>query len=661
MTDLGPRRRPSPGPTGQGGAEQNPSWRSAPLSPAVLDAVSVPVVVLDRRAHVRFANRTAVRLLARGGEALVGRPFWELVPSPKAREEARRLFEHLCGGEEGHQELDWVVQDEHGHSVTWTVCTAGVGDAHCIVVTGVDHSETRYMEDALRDSQARTQAILGAAVDAVVTIDEQGIIESVNPATERLFGYAAGELVGRNVKLLMPSPYREEHDEYLRRYRETDLPHIIGIGREVRGRHKDGSILPLDLAVSEVNLGGRRLFTGVLRDISERKRAEQEMSRMRLNLKSIIDSMPSILVGVDREGRITAWNQSAELITRVSAAAAAGHYFVDFFPEYAEHFEQLREAVRRHAPMTTKRIAHAVDGETRFADVMVYPLQDGGGSEGAVIRVDDVTERVRIEQMMVQTEKMMSLGGVAAGMAHEINNPLGAITQSCQNIVRRVSPALPRNEETAAAIGVDLGEVRRYLEAREILHFLDGIQDASARAAKIVSDMLTFARYSETHRAPTDLREVLDTAVRLAASDYDLKKRYDFKHFQVDREYDDHLPPVPCDRSAIEQVLLNLLKNAAQAITETGRAPHRIWLRTRREGTCARIEVEDNGPGMDEATRRRVFEPFFTTKPVGLGTGLGLSVSYFIVTEQHHGSMSVESSAGHGARFVIRLPLGKAR
>jgi polar amino acid transport system substrate-binding protein len=147
--------------------------------------------------------------------------------------------------------------------------------------------------------------------------------------------------------------------------------------------------------------------------------------------------------------------------------------------------------------------------------------------------------------------------------------------------------------------------------------------------------------------------------LELAASDYDLKKKHDFRRIHIEREYADDLPPVHCDGTQIQQVLLNLLRNGAQAMAEmvdAGKAPS-FALRLRREGAMARIEVEDNGPGMSEEVRQRVFEPFFTTKEVGVGTGLGLSVSYFIVTEAHNGTIAVEEGSEGGARFVVRLPL----
>nr|WP_242482254.1 HAMP domain-containing sensor histidine kinase [Thiocystis violacea] len=169
--------------------------------------------------------------------------------------------------------------------------------------------------------------------------------------------------------------------------------------------------------------------------------------------------------------------------------------------------------------------------------------------------------------------------------------------------------------------------------------------------------MLAYSRRSASSFVAVELSELLEQVLRLASHDYDLKKSYDFRRIQIHRDYAPGSYEIDCDRTAIEQVVLNLLKNAAQAIANAPDGdPPAITISLRDEGERVRLEVADNGPGMPEDVRHRLFEPFFTTKPVGVGTGLGLSVAYFIVTEQHRGTMEVVSKPGAGARFVMRLP-----
>jgi signal transduction histidine kinase len=312
--------------------------------------------------------------------------------------------------------------------------------------------------------------------------------------------------------------------------------------------------------------------------------------------------------------------------------------------------------------MSREKIRRHIDQEVCYNNIFVYPLI-ANGSQGVVLRIDDVTERVRFEEMMIQTEKMMSVGGLAAGMAHEINNPLGGIVQSAQNIIRRISPELPINEQTARDCGTDLESVRAYLDKRNILKFLESIRESGQRAAKIVGNMLNFSRQSESLMAPVNLPELLNRSTELAAHDYNLKKKYDFRHIEIIRDFAPDLPKVPCTATEIEQVILNLIRNAAQAMSggkgQMSDVKGHIILRLKKEENMARIEVEDNGPGMDEKTLERIFEPFFTTKEVGTGTGLGLSVSYFIITNNHKGTIKAESVPGKGTKFIIHLPLNQ--
>ncbi|MES9887624.1 MAG: ATP-binding protein, partial [Candidatus Sedimenticola sp. 6PFRAG1] len=358
------------------------------------------------------------------------------------------------------------------------------------------------------------------------------------------------------------------------------------------------------------------------------KRIQSELDEVRHYLQNVIDSMPSALVAVDTDGKIIHLNTEAARLSGLSMKEASGRMVDHVLPQLSLQMEHIREALQNREPRRLMRQPQQVESETRFADVMVYPLI-ANNVTGAVIRLDDVTERVRMEEMMVQTEKMMSVGGLAAGMAHEINNPLGGILQGLQNIRRRLSPALEKNKESAKRLGVDLEKVQDYLAEREILHFIEGMSEAGQRASEIVSNMLQFSRRADTKREAEDIKALIERTLELATVDYDLKKKYDFRNIEILRDYGDDLPLVPCIPSEIQQVLLNLLRNAAQALYEQeDRAePARITIRTRRENGMAIIDVMDNGPGMEQITSKRIFEPFFTTRPPGTGTGLGLSVS----------------------------------
>lgn len=393
-------------------------------------------------------------------------------------------------------------------------------------------------------------------------------------------------------------------------------------------------------------------------EVQVRSKIEKKLTGFQNYLNSIIDSMPSALIALDEQLYVTQWNQEASALSGTRLDEALNQPIFLAFEPLKPFLPQLKQTVEQHTVAKIERVTWLKDDEPKHYALTFYPLM-GGAGRGVVIRIDDITQRLSLEEMMVQSEKMLSVGGLAAGMAHEINNPLGAILHNVQNIRRRLSPDLPKNLEQAEQTGIALETVNKYLQAREVPQLLDGIQQAGARAAKIVTHMLSFSRRSTRQMAPCDLPALIDQAVEIAGNDFDLAIGFDFKGQAIIRQFDPALGPVPGTANELEQVLLNLLKNAAQAIhqREDDREPGRIILRTKLNPPWAEIQVEDNGIGMSENVRKRTFEPFFTTKEIGQGTGLGLSVSYFIITNNHKGQMEVQSTLGQGTCFTLRLPL----
>ncbi|APC17865.1 PAS domain-containing sensor histidine kinase [Pseudomonas frederiksbergensis] len=393
-------------------------------------------------------------------------------------------------------------------------------------------------------------------------------------------------------------------------------------------------------------------------EVQVRSKIEKKLTGFQNYLNSIIDSMPSALIALDEQLYVTQWNQEASALSGTRLDEALNQPIFLAFEPLKPFLPQLKETVEQHSVVKIERVTWVKDDEPKHYALTFYPLM-GGAGRGVVIRIDDITQRLSLEEMMVQSEKMLSVGGLAAGMAHEINNPLGAILHNVQNIRRRLSTDLPKNIEAAEQVGIELDSVNRYLQNREVPQLLDGIQQAGARAAKIVTHMLSFSRRSNRQMAPCDLPALIDQAVEIAGNDFDLAIGFDFKGQAITRQFDPQLGPVPGTANELEQVLLNLLKNAAQAIhqREDDREPGRIILRTRLNPPWAEIQVEDNGVGMSENVRKRTFEPFFTTKEIGQGTGLGLSVSYFIITNNHKGQMEVQSTLGQGTCITLRLPL----
>ncbi|MCG8550520.1 MAG: HAMP domain-containing histidine kinase, partial [Desulfobacterales bacterium] len=245
--------------------------------------------------------------------------------------------------------------------------------------------------------------------------------------------------------------------------------------------------------------------------------------------------------------------------------------------------------------------------------------------------------------------------------AHEINNPLAGMVQTAQVMGQRLTADLDisAGRKAAKEAGTSIESIDRFMKSRGIPRMIRTIIESGQRVSEIVNNILSFSRKDETIASVHFLDKILDKTLELAGTDYNFKKAYDFKQIQITREYDPNMHTVPCQAGKIQQVVLNILTNGAQAMQEDRTPEPKFILRTYADPArnMACFEIEDNGPGMEETTRKQIFDPFFTTKPAGVGTGLGLSVSYFIITETHKGEMMVESSPGVGSKFIIRLAL----
>ncbi|MBN1876800.1 MAG: response regulator [Anaerolineae bacterium] len=395
--------------------------------------------------------------------------------------------------------------------------------------------------------------------------------------------------------------------------------------------------------------------------IVERRHAEQQIIRLQHLLQNITDSMPSALITLDAEGHVLTWNPAAEQFTHCTEEQLLNNSLWELCPALAHYHPLVDEVLAtQHVAHRHREAVHTPEG-ARYYDVHIFPLLSDAIA-GVVLSIDDATQRVHLEETMLQATKMASVGGLAAGMAHEINNPLGAMMQSAQFLERALNPRHPRTRARLEAAGIDPESLKTYMQERGLFDYLQGIRDMGARAAKIVSDLLSFARKGTSNRAPCDLNKRIQQTIDLAATDYDLTRQYDFRNIEIVYELAPMLPEVMCDGQQIQQVLLNLVRNAAQAMANTNAmaastyAP-RLTLRTLLVESNVRVEVEDNGPGIPETVRKRLFEPFFTTKEVGEGTGLGLWLCWSIIHERHGGRIWAESVRPCGTCFVFELPI----
>ena len=520
--------------------------------------------------------------------------------------------------------------------------------------------ERKQADKALQENRQLLSNILESMDEAVSVIDHEFAYQLVNKKNEEMSGKSRQEVMGRAPWDVFPHIRGTVFETHVRNAMKGGV--ISGV--ESRIIDPDGGETWMKGSFSPLKDSGGSVM-GVVAvgvDITRQKQDEQELIRLRNYLSNVIDAMPSVLVGVDSDGAVTQWNHRAGQLTGISSEKACAKPLDQVFPGLKNEIGLIKASIRDRRVLRKSKVARRNREETRYEDITIFPLE-ANGVKGAVIRVDDVTEQMRMEEMMIQSEKMLSVGGLAAGMAHEINNPLAGMMQTAQVMAQRLTAGagIPANHKAAQTAGTTMESIEQFMADRGINRMVDAIIVSGQRVAQIVNNMLSFARRDDMAKSTHHLNQILDRTIELAATDYNLKKKFDFRQIEITREYDENLPVVPCQASKIQQVILNILTNGTQAMQGAETLNARFIIRTyadpARDMVC--MEIEDNGPGMAEKIRKQVFDPFFTTKPVGVGTGLGLSVSYFIITQNHGGTMDVMSEPGKGSVFTIRLPLGQ--
>ncbi|MCB8948941.1 MAG: PAS domain-containing protein [Ardenticatenaceae bacterium] len=541
------------------------------------------------------------------------------------------------------------------------------GQIKGVVLVFRDVTEAYHTREALQQSEESLRTTLDSIGDAVIATDIQGNVTRLNPVAEKLTGWVAIEAQGQPLTKVFDIVSAQTGETAVNPVAQVlETGKIVGLANHTVLIARDGTEYQIADSAAPIKDDAGQI-TGVVlvfRDVTEEYEMQEKLRSSEFRNRRLLEAFPDLIFVLSEDGTFIDYHATDDNLLYAPPELFLGKKMEDVLPpEIAVAFHDSVEKVIATGKLQIHAYPLFMGGQRNYFEARFIPYDHSN----VLAIVQNITERRNMQELAVQNEKMLSVGGLAAGMAHEINNPLAGMMQTASVMSNRLTNLeMPANQRAAEAAGISMEAIRTFMESRGIPRMLTAVDQSGRRIAKIVENMLSFARKGDATFLQHNMVDLLDKTLELAATDFDLKKQYDFKTIEIVKEYEADLPPVPCERGKMQQVLLNILRNGAQAMqlkadaAETGSKPRFILrLRHEKDAGWVRIEIEDNGPGMEDTTRKRVFEPFFTTKPVGVGTGLGLSVSYFIVTENHNGEMEVVSELGKGATFIIRLPVSR--
>jgi PAS domain S-box-containing protein len=492
------------------------------------------------------------------------------------------------------------------------------------------------------------RAVVDTAVDGVILIDARGCILMFNPACEGLFGYSANDVVGQNVKVLMPSSYRDAHDGYLHNYHASGERKIIGIGREVVGQRKDGSTFLMHLSVGETKRAGEEsIFVGIIHDLTGRERVERELRESAARLRAVVDTAVDGVILIDSDGTILKFNPACEKLFKYRDEEVLGQNVRMLMPEpyrsghdgYIRNF--LATGEKKIIGVGREVMGQRKDGTTFPMDLSVGEAKQDGSSI-FVGMIHDLTDRKRTEAQLMQAQKMEAVGQLSGGIAHDFNNLLTVIVGNAEHLAEQL---------------VSRGDLKR---------LADDICSAGERGAELTQRLLAFSRKQL-------LRPVETECNKLVESMHKLLRRTLREDIEISMQSDPALRHAFADPVQLESAILNLALNAQDAMASGGRltisaanasldaGDHNAHPDVG-PGEYVEIAVTDTGSGMPKRVLERAFEPFFTTKEVGKGSGLGLSMVYGFA-KQSGGHVTIYSEPGLGTTVRIYLPavLAKTR
>lgn len=488
---------------------------------------------------------------------------------------------------------------------------------------GALHRESQAARELLISS-LRLESILHSAMDAIITIDEEHRILLFNESAERMFQCPAREAIGQTLNKFIPARFRDAHRQHVEGFGRSGVTsRRMGELGTVTGLRGNGEEFPVEAAISHISVEGKNFYTVILRDITERKRAERLMRQSEERYRRLISVSP-LAIFVNRGDRVIFINDAGlRLFGAVKADEILGKSPIELF--HPDCHDLIRERIHQliegstAVPVVEEKIV-TLDGRTMEVEVSAARFTDEEGP-AIVAMMRDVGERKRLQEQLRKTERIAELGTVASGMAHEIGTPMNVILGRAEYLMERV-----KEEPIKKGLQTIVAQVERI--------------------TKVMNQLLSFARRRTPEQRALDLKDVVENSVEI------FHERLARNRIRVELALDAACPLVHADADQMNQVLINLIMNAVHAMPDGGT----LHIGLAPAGDMVKLTVADTGHGIPPEVASQIFDPFFTTKEFGKGTGLGLTVVKGIL-EEHGGSIAVESEPGKGTSFAISLPV----
>ncbi|MEG4082486.1 PAS domain S-box protein [Microcoleus sp. POL10_C6] len=562
-----------------------------------------------------------------------------------------------------------------------------------------DISDRKHAEKALQLSQARFAGIVEIADDAIISVDAEQKIILFNQGAEKIFGWTAAEAIGQSLSLLLPEAFATLHSLLVSNFGDVKQARNMGNRKEIFARRRDGTEFPAEASISQLEVAGEIIFTAILRDVTASREAEESVRLSEERYRSLAMATAQMVWTTNPSGIFDKPQPDWIAYTGMSWKEK-DNWIEAVHPEDRERTIQAwMGAIETKSLYEVEHRLRAADGSYRHFWVRGVPLLAADGSIREWVGTHtDISDRVQVlealkqsegqyrsqaaelekavhelhqaQTQLIQTEKISSLGQLVAGVAHEINNPInfiyGNITHAKEyatdllgllHLYQEKYPnPVPEIVEAAEDIEVD------YL-MEDFTKILESMKVGADRIRDLVVSLRNFSRLDESQMKRVDIHEGIESTLLILQ--HRIKANVLRPAIEIIKEYGD-FPPVECYVGQLNQVFMNLLGNAIDALEEYNSthsskeiyAHHnRIRISTIANSDTVTIRIADNGMGIHQEVIGKLFDPFFTTKPVGKGTGLGLSISYQIIVEKHRGKLQCISTPGEGAEFVIEIPI----